>query len=95
MGRIGEAVSRRGRTERLIKHGLTFAELIEALHANNQNVGGGQVVRSGESLLVHGVGLATDPAQIGNIVITAHDGAPHEYATWRRCRWITRFVVVR
>lgn len=62
--------------ERLIKHGLTFAELIEALHANNQNVGGGQVVRSGESLLVHGVGLATDPAQIGNIVITAHDGAP-------------------
>ncbi len=62
--------------ERFIKHGLTFAELIEALQANNQNVGGGQVVRSGESLLVHGVGLATDPEQIGNIVITAHDGAP-------------------
>ncbi|MEI6084477.1 MAG: CusA/CzcA family heavy metal efflux RND transporter [Verrucomicrobiota bacterium] len=62
--------------ERLIKHGLTFSELIEALHANNQNVGGGQVVRNGESLLVHGVGLATDPAQIGNIVITAHDGVP-------------------
>ena len=62
--------------ERLIKHGLTFAELIEALQANNQNVGGGQIVRNGESLLVHGVGLVGDPDQIGNIVITAHDGAP-------------------
>jgi heavy metal efflux system protein len=62
--------------ERLIKYGLTFSELIEALQANNQNVGGGQVVRGGESLLVHGLGLATDREQIGNIVITAHDGAP-------------------
>ncbi len=62
--------------ERLIKHGLTFTELIEALQANNQNVGGGQIVRGGESLLVQGLGLATDTTQIGNIVITAHDGSP-------------------
>jgi cobalt-zinc-cadmium resistance protein CzcA len=62
--------------ERLIKHGVTLAELVEALQANNQNVGGGQVVRGGESLLVQGLGLATDTTQIGNIVITAHDGAP-------------------
>ena len=63
-------------TERLIKHGLTFEALIEALEANNQNVGGGQIVRGGESLLVHGIGLATDTNQIGSIVITAHDGVP-------------------
>jgi len=62
--------------ERLIKHGVTLAELVEALQANNQNVGGGQIVRGGESLLVQGLGLATDTTQIGNIVITAHDGAP-------------------
>jgi cobalt-zinc-cadmium resistance protein CzcA len=62
--------------ERLIKHQLTLDELITALEANNQNVGGGQVVRSGESLLVHGIGLATDIEQIGNIVITAHGGLP-------------------
>ena len=62
--------------ERLIKHGLTFADLIEALQANNQNVGGGQVVRGGESLLVQGLGLATGIQQIADIVITAHDGAP-------------------
>ena len=63
-------------TDRLIKHQLTFEQLIEALEANNRNVGGGQIVRSGESLLVHGIGLTTDTMQIGNIVIVAHAGAP-------------------
>jgi cobalt-zinc-cadmium resistance protein CzcA len=63
-------------TDRLIKYHLTFEQLIEALEANNRNVGGGQIVRSGESLLVHGLGLASDTTQIGNIVIVAHDGVP-------------------
>ncbi len=62
--------------DRLIKHGLTFADLTEALAANNQNVGGGQIVRGGEALLVHGIGLTTDTAQIANIVIRTHDGVP-------------------
>lgn len=62
--------------ERLVKYRVTLEELIEALQANNQNVGGGQVVRGGESLLVHGVGLTTDTGQIGDIVIVAHDGVP-------------------
>ncbi len=59
-----------------MKHGLTLEQLCEALEANNQNVGGGQVVRSGESLLVHGLGLTTNAQEIANIVITAHDGVP-------------------
>ncbi|WP_343214130.1 CusA/CzcA family heavy metal efflux RND transporter [Fontisphaera persica] len=63
-------------TDRLIKYRLTFEELVEALQANNQNVGGGQIVRSGESLLVHGVGLTTNVQEIANIVITSHDGTP-------------------
>jgi cobalt-zinc-cadmium resistance protein CzcA len=63
-------------TDQLIKYRLTFEELVEALQANNQNVGGGQIVRSGESLLVHGVGLTTNVEEIGNIVITSHDGTP-------------------
>lgn len=62
--------------ERLVKYGLTLEQLFEALEANNQNVGGGQVVRNGESLLVQGLGLATDTEQVGNIVITSHDGVP-------------------
>jgi cobalt-zinc-cadmium resistance protein CzcA len=63
-------------TDRLIKYRLTFEDLVEALQANNHNVGGGQIVRGGESLLVHGVGLTTNIEEIGNIVITAHDGSP-------------------
>lgn len=62
--------------DRLVKYRLTFSELVEALQANNQNVGGGQVTRSGESLLVHGIGLATTIDQIGLIVIESHDGVP-------------------
>ncbi|HYG36271.1 MAG TPA: efflux RND transporter permease subunit, partial [Clostridia bacterium] len=62
--------------DRLVKYGLTFEQLFEALEANNQNVGGGQVVRSGESLLVHGIGLATNIEQIGDIVVTAREGVP-------------------
>ncbi|MCX6866226.1 MAG: CusA/CzcA family heavy metal efflux RND transporter, partial [Verrucomicrobia bacterium] len=61
---------------RMLKYAITFEQLAEALQANNQNVGGGQVVRAGESLLVHGIGLATDITQLGAIVITAHQGNP-------------------
>ena len=49
---------------------LALEELVEALQANNQNVGGGQIVRSGESLLVHGVGLTTNVQEIALIVLT-------------------------
>ncbi|MBM4026419.1 MAG: efflux RND transporter permease subunit, partial [Planctomycetes bacterium] len=63
-------------TGRLIKHGLTFEQLVDALQANNQNVGGGQIVRGGESLLVHGIGLTTNIDEIGAIVIASYAGVP-------------------
>ena len=62
--------------QRLVKYGLTLEQLVEALEANNQNVGGGQVVRGGESLLVHGLGLTTNVQEIGSIVIASYDGTP-------------------
>jgi cobalt-zinc-cadmium resistance protein CzcA len=62
--------------QRLVKYGLTFNSLFEALAANNQNVGGGQLVVGGESLLVHGLGLTTNVTEIGNIVIASHEGTP-------------------
>ncbi len=82
--------------ERLVKYGLTFEQLFEALAANNQNVGGGQIVRNGETLLVHGLGLATDTTQIGNIPMTTHDGVPvhvHEVAEVRIDHEIRRGAV--
>jgi len=62
--------------ELLIKYGLTFEGVFEALEANNRNVGGGQVVTSGEATLVHGLGLTTTVDEIGNVVVTTHDGTP-------------------
>jgi len=62
--------------ELLIKYGLTFHSVFDALESNNRNVGGGQVVTSGEAMLVHGLGLAATVEQIGGIVIATHDGTP-------------------
>ncbi len=61
--------------ESLIKYGLTFGEVFTALEENNANVGGGQVVAGGQTLLVHGLGRVGSVEEIGNIVVTAHQGA--------------------
>jgi len=82
--------------ELLVKHGLTFEQLFDALEANNQNVGGGQVVRAGESLLVQGIGLTTNVQEIADIVVAAHDGVPvhvHDVATVRVDHEIRRGAV--
>jgi len=60
----------------LIKFNLTLNQVFSALEENNHNVGGGQVIASGNSLLVHGVGRVTTIEQIGNIVIKADAGVP-------------------
>ena len=61
---------------RLVKHGLKFDQVLEAVKENNLNVGGGSIRQSGDSLLVHGVGRTINVEQIGGIVITAIDGVP-------------------
>ncbi len=62
--------------ESLVKYDLSIGQVFSALEQNNQNVGGGQVVRSGESLLVHGVGRVSTLDEIGNIVLKASEGTP-------------------
>lgn len=62
--------------DRLIKHELTFDEVVEAVGSNNRNVGGGTIVEEHRLKLVHGVGRTVNMEQIGNIVITAKDGVP-------------------
>ncbi|MBM4078397.1 MAG: efflux RND transporter permease subunit, partial [Planctomycetes bacterium] len=61
---------------RLIKHELSFDEVVEAVKANNINVGGGNIQRSGEMLLVQGISRTTDADQIRQIVVTAQAGVP-------------------
>lgn len=64
------------RPEALIKHGLVLHDVHEALQRNNANVGGGQLTRAGESLLVHGLGRVDSVPEIENIVVLAHEGTP-------------------
>jgi cobalt-zinc-cadmium resistance protein CzcA len=61
---------------RLIKYGLTFDEIVDAVHKNNRNVGGGAIRHSGGSLLVQGLGRTTNAEQLQNIVVKAHEGVP-------------------
>ena len=62
---------------RLVKHGLSFKEVFEALERNNRNVGGGLISpREGESILVHGLGLVSSVSEIENIIVEAVDGVP-------------------
>src|SRR5262249_40427762 len=60
----------------LVKHGLKFDQVLEAVSANNLNVGGGSIRQSGDTVLVHGVGRTIDVEQIRGIVITAVGGIP-------------------
>lgn len=62
--------------QRLIRHELTFDEVVTALRANNRNVGGGNINDMGRMLLVHGQGRTVNLEQIENIVVTARDGVP-------------------
>ncbi len=61
---------------RLIKHGLTFGEVVAAVEKNNFNVGGGNISRPSGMLLVQGVGRTVNVDEIGKIVVTAVRGVP-------------------
>lgn len=61
---------------RLLKYDLTLLDVFEALRRNNMNVGGGNITRAGESLLVQGVGLLTTLEQVEEVVIKSEDGVP-------------------
>ncbi len=54
--------------EKLIKHGLTFNEVVEAVRKNNLNVGGGNISQEGGCCLVQGLGRTTELEQIRQIV---------------------------
>jgi heavy metal efflux system protein len=62
--------------DRLLKHGLTFDEVIAAVRKNNRNVGGGNIRQNSQMLLVHGLGRTVNVEQIQEIVVTAKDGVP-------------------
>ena len=61
---------------KLIKYGLSFKAVMEALAANNRQVGGQYVNLGREQYLVRGLGLVTGTRDIGNVVVTQREGSP-------------------
>jgi cobalt-zinc-cadmium resistance protein CzcA len=61
---------------RLIKHGLTFEQVTNALRENNLGTGGGYLSRSGERLIITGLARTNSVEQIRDIVLDAKDGVP-------------------
>lgn len=62
--------------QRLYARGLGFADVIEAIPANNGQVGGNVMDVGREQYLVRGLGLVRSAADIGAIVLKSEDGVP-------------------
>ncbi|MHB8735656.1 MAG: efflux RND transporter permease subunit [Terriglobales bacterium] len=60
----------------LVSYNLTLAQVEQALTNNNTNLGGGFIERGDQQVNIRGIGLVTDTADIGNIVITQQNGVP-------------------
>lgn len=62
---------------RLQAYGMTLREILAAVLANNENVGGAYIEHSGEQYVLRGIGLTQTAKQIGNIVVkTGKEGVP-------------------
>ena len=63
--------------DKLIKHGLTFDQVVRKVKdENNYNVGGGSIRQKSQSLLIHGQGRVGSVEEIRGIVLAAKDGTP-------------------
>ncbi len=61
---------------RLRALGFTLRDVVEALEANNRNVGAGYIERNGEQLLVRVPGQVGDASELGLVVLDRRGGVP-------------------
>jgi cobalt-zinc-cadmium resistance protein CzcA len=61
---------------KLISYGLSFKQVMEALTANNKQVGGQSINIGAEQYLVRGLGLVTNTTDIAGIVVAERNGVP-------------------
>jgi heavy metal efflux system protein len=62
--------------QKLFQYGLTFAQVVERLTANNRQVGGQFINVGQEQLLVRGLGLVKSTRDIEKIVVAQSNGTP-------------------
>ncbi|VAW01581.1 Cobalt-zinc-cadmium resistance protein CzcA; Cation efflux system protein CusA [hydrothermal vent metagenome] len=61
---------------KLIKYELGFSDVMEAIDANNRQVGGQYIDQGPEQYLVRGLGLARNEQDLSDIVVKVEDGTP-------------------
>lgn len=61
---------------KLIKYKLGYRDVIEAIQANNRQVGGQYIDQGPEQFLVRGLGLVAGEHDIGDIILKVEDGTP-------------------
>jgi len=62
--------------EKLVKYGVTVADVYNAIGSNNENVGGNILERGTDQYIVRGVGLIQSLSDIENIVLKSTGGTP-------------------
>jgi len=55
--------------DKLLSYNVSIADIMEAVNANNQNVGGGYIEHQGEQYLIRGEGLLTTLGDIERVVV--------------------------
>ena len=60
----------------LLRYDVSLSDVIDAIHANNLNVGAQFLERNSEELIVRSVGLATGISDLDRVVIKTVDGTP-------------------
>lgn len=61
---------------KMAAHGLSFADLIQALDKNNLSAGAGYIEQNSETYLVKADGRLETPEQIGDVVVAVRNGVP-------------------
>jgi cobalt-zinc-cadmium resistance protein CzcA len=61
---------------KLLAYGVTVSQVVQQLGANNANSGGGFYSQGGQFYYIRGLGLVRDTTDIGNIVLSTHNGIP-------------------
>jgi cobalt-zinc-cadmium resistance protein CzcA len=61
---------------KLIRYGVTLAQVVSALERNNANAGGSYIVVGSEEYLVRGLGFVRTLADIGNVIVAERENAP-------------------
>lgn len=62
--------------QKLITYKLSVQQVYDAIRKNNRNVGGSVLERHSEQMVIRGIGLIRDTADVGDIVVKTADGVP-------------------